>query len=247
MQLVLDSLIVNYRFYDNSATDKYLLILPGWMCASSDWVAVAEVFSESYKVVVLDFPGFGLSSKPPSDYDIYDYVDFVLKFLGKLGIEKCVVLGHSFGGRVGTILAAKHSVVEKLILVDSAGIEQKNLSVRLKQKLYFLLEPGIRLLPKPIIFFLRSLFGSDDYKDADGMREVFVKIVNQDLLHLLPKIKTPTLVIWGDKDPQLDVAYTKIYKSRVKNSLVRIVWGAGHNPHLEKPERFVEVLKERLC
>ena len=78
------------------------------------------------------------------------------------------------------------------------------------------------------------------------MRKIFVKIVNQDLRKLLPRIKIPTFIIWGDKDDVLSVSQTKIFKQEIKGAKVRIVWGAGHDPHLQRMEQFLTILKEIL-
>ena len=56
----------------------------------------------------------------------------------------------------------------------------------------------------------------------------------------------PTIIIWGDKDSVLDVSQTKIFKKEIPNSTVRIVWGAGHSPHIEKPKAFLDILNEYL-
>jgi pimeloyl-ACP methyl ester carboxylesterase len=79
------------------------------------------------------------------------------------------------------------------------------------------------------------------------MRKILVKVVNQDLEHLLENIHAETLLVWGDKDLEVPVDETKIFKQKIKNALVRIVWEAKHKPHLEKPQKFIEILQEFLC
>lgn len=247
MQVVINDLIVNYEIYKNSTTDKYLVILPGWMKTSTEWLNIAKTLGERYNVVIIDFPGFGLSSRSLKDFDTYDYSNFVKDFLTKLKISKCILLGHSFGGRVAIILSSTTTLVENLILVSSAGLKTTEVTVIIKRLLFLPVKLLRKTLPKSVGIRLSRLFGSADYRNSGEMRKSFVKIVNQNLDNLLNQIKVQTLIVWGDKDDQLNVKQTKIFKKEIKNSLIRIVWGAGHNPHIEKPDVFLKILEEYLC
>lgn len=241
MQIVVDGIVTNYQIVEGKTSKEPLLILHGWQRTLTEWLPFAEGISEKYKVVLLDLPGFGLTPKPEKDLDTYDYAEFVKEFLRKLKVEKCTILGHSFGGRVAVFLAAQTSLVSKLILVDSAGLREKlSFSARIKQATIKL---ASRLLPPATANALKNKLGSDDYRSAGAMRKTFVKIVNQDLTDLLPKIKVPTLIVWGSEDSVLNVNQTKTFKRLIPKAKVRVVWGAGHNPHLEKPEAFLEIVK----
>ncbi len=251
MQIVVNNSLTSY----NELGDKnnpFLLILPGWRRTSTEWLSIAKKFERKYRVFILDFPGFGATPQPAQDWDTYDFADFTKAFLEKLGIGKCTLLGHSFGGRVGIILASSHfgkdqNLIQKLILVDSAGYEKKNWQT--KVKLFI-----IKKILKPIKLLFKGKFhenvirlmGSPDYKSAGQMKPIFIKIVNQDLSHLMPRIKCPTVIIWGENDDILSIRRAKIMKKLIPNSLLRVVWGAGHNPHLEKPEQFMQILNEYL-
>lgn len=246
MQIVIDKLLTNYESYENTEAENYLVILPGWMHVAETWHQIAQKLNKKYKVVVLDFPGFGKTPKPSDNFDTYSYASFVQAFLKKLGISEAIVLGHSFGGRVATILAANTNLVEKLILVDSAGIEKPTGNQKIKTCIARTLSPLKKLLPEKLTYKVTNLVGSPDYNQAGGMRKIFTQIISQDLTHLLPKIKVPTLILWGDKDKMLNTKLTKIYRKLVPNSQVRVVWGAGHNPHRDKPKEFLEILNQWL-
>jgi len=247
MQLVVNNNILNYDFYENNTSNKHLLILPGWKRTSAEWSSTARILNNTYNVIVLDFPGFGISPKPVADFDTYDYAQITHDFLEKLKIHKCTILGHSFGGRVATILAATTDNVDKLVLVDSAGLNHNSRRARITHRLLEATRSLYTILPKKVSFELRRLVGSTDYNNAGELRTSFVKIVNQNLLYLLKDIKAETLIIWGDKDAQLSVQETKIFKREIPNSRVRIVWGSGHNPHTEKSDKFLEILREFIC
>lgn len=247
MQTVVNNLIVNYEFLENPLTNEYLVVLPGWMRSSVEWLKVAEAFRDKYNIVILDFPGFGITSKPSTDFDTYDYADFIKSFLAKIGVSRCTLLGHSFGGRVAIILTTTTDLVKNLVLVDSAGLKTGHFSIKPMRLLFSILKSLQRFLPRQIRYRINLLVGSHDYKNAGEMRKPFVKIVNQNLNHMLHQIAVPTLIVWGDKDTLLSVKQTKILKKEIQNSSVRIVWGSGHSPHTEKPEKFIEILREYLC
>lgn len=241
MQVVVEGILTNYQKLGEEK--EVLLILHGWGRSLNEWLPYAKKFSEKYTVILLDLPGFGLTPRPQPTYDIYDYAEFVEKFLKKLEIRKCILMGHSFGGRIGIILAAKTTLLSQLILVDSAGIEQKSLHVKLKSEVSKTI--GF-FLPKSIKKKVSLLVSSDDYKSAGKMRDIFVTIINQDLTHLLSKITVPTFIIWGERDTEVPLFHTKMYKRKIYEATVRIVWEAGHDPHLEKPQEFTEILDEIL-
>lgn len=241
MLLVIDNLLINY--IDTQATNQFeqkvLLILPGWQRSGQEWQRVMNQLSSQFRVLSVDFPGFANSPKPNLDWDIFQYSDFIRSFLAKLNIKKCSIIGHSFGGRIGIILASQDYSIEQLILVDAAGIEKKDIWLKTKVFLAKLLKP---IIPSRVVGKLLR----GDYAESGEMKEIFKKVINQDLTNLLPKIKTPTTVIWGENDRILPISHAKTLHSKIKNSRLRIVWGASHDPHLEKPELFIEILEESL-
>lgn len=231
MQKVVGGQLVNYEILGTGK--KNLIILHGWGGSLQEWMPVAKRLETGYKVWLLDFPGFGGSPRPKTDWNIYDYANFVRDFIKDLKIKDPIVMGHSFGGRVAILLKAK-----KLVLVDAAGLEFKSL----KARVFGWGADYLKWIPQNI----KNIFGSPDYKSAGNMRKIFVKVVNQDLSHEMSKIKCPTVIIWGEKDMVLPLSQAKIIKNLIKGSVLRVVWGADHWPHLSKPSEFLEILSEYL-
>lgn len=238
MQKVIGEILLNYEVVGRG--EKNLLILPGWLASLKQWLPVAEALKDKYRVILLDFPGFGESSKPKEDWGVYEYAEFTEKFLKELGVIKTIVLGHSFGGRVAILLASKTNLVENLILVDSAGMEIKTLSVIVKTKLAKIFKPARRFLPKTV----KDFFHPEDYKQSAAMAGIFKKVISQPLRDELKDIKVPTLIIWGERDSVLSLAEAKMIKSGIRDSTLRVVWGVGHWPHLEKPKEFLGIMYE---
>lgn len=236
MQKVIKGQIVNYEVCGRGPA---LLVLHGWRGNLQHWVPVAEKLKDRYKVFVLDLLGFGNSPKPNLDWTIFDYAEFVANFIQELKLKKVTVMGHSFGGRIALVLASKYqSLVEKLILVDAAGMEIKSL----KSQLLKIIRPIKHLLPESI----RNKYRSKDYLDAGEMKQIFLKTINQNLYHELSNIFCPTLIIWGEKDQVLSLQEAKMLKNGIKNSILRIVWNGTHWPHFDHPTKLINILKEEL-
>jgi pimeloyl-ACP methyl ester carboxylesterase len=242
MQIAFKELLISYEVLGKQHKQD-LVILHGWGRHHRDWLSVAEKLSHKYKVTLIDLPGFGGTTPPDEVWGAYDYANFTKQLFKHLNIKSPILLGHSFGGRVGIILAAEDLPLKQLILVDAAGIEQKTLTVKLQIAIYKIFK---KLLPQGVRNNLTTSLGSDDYKRAGIMRKVLIKVVNEDLRHLLSKIKASTIVIWGEKDLNQDIKYGKIMSEEIPNAKLRVVWEAGHNPHLEKPKEFLEILEETL-
>lgn len=240
-KLVVQGILTNYEQIGSGK--KMLVILHGWQQSLNEWLPIAQGLQKEYTILLFDLPGFGTTPRPKQSWDIYEYAHFVELCLEKLDIKKYSLVGHSFGGRISIILASKSDQIEKLILIDSAGLEKKTLITTLKIVLSRLFA---FLLPELTREQLRAILGSDDYQTAGNMRDIFKKVVRQDLRHLLSKITAPTCIIWGDRDEQVPVTQTKIYHTCIKNSRVRIVWDCGHNPHLENPHELLTILQENL-
>jgi pimeloyl-ACP methyl ester carboxylesterase len=100
-----------------------VLALHGWLDNAMSFAPLAESLPE-LDLVALDFPGHGLSAhRPPHTwYHYIDYVEDAIVALDALGWERCVVLGHSLGGAVASVLAAaRPERVERLLLIEALG------------------------------------------------------------------------------------------------------------------------------
>ena len=123
MNLTIDGRQVQYLDKGEGPT---LLFLHGWAAPVETYRLLTDHLSGYCRVVAPDFPGFGGSEEPPVPWDVDGYVDFTLKFAAALGIERAVLMGHSFGGRVIIKLMNRPGPpleVPKIILMDAAGIK----------------------------------------------------------------------------------------------------------------------------
>lgn len=114
------------HYTDSGSGPRTLVLMHGWGC---DHTTVASIertaLEEGWRVVNVDFPGFGQSQEPGDVWGVEEYTRAIEELVRRLEIERPSLLGHSFGGRVGILYASRHPEVDRLILVDAAGIKPR--------------------------------------------------------------------------------------------------------------------------
>lgn len=247
---------INYKV---AGSGPAILVLHGWGSSSDSWIRVQEFLAkEGYFVICPDLPGFGKSDIPDSAWSIKEYekvvIDFVKKMEDKFDnfSEPFFLLGHSFGGTISIKIASDNSLkLRKLLLCDPAGIRVKpSIKTRIIilissiGDLFFSLEPLRRIKDLARNFFY-SFIKERDYVKATGiMKETIKKILKEDLSLDLLKIKTETLLLWGEKDKIIPLKYSKIYRDKIKNSHLETFSKTGHSPHLSCPSLLAkEIIK----
>lgn len=248
-EININGLNVNYTV---TGEGDDLILLHGWGCSLDIFKAIQQHLSSFFKVYSIDFPGFGKSEEPREVWGVQEYTLMVEQFVKKLEIQNPILLGHSFGGRISIIYSSRNEV-NKVILVDSAGIKPKR---KLK---YYLKVYSFKCVKKLLPLFLnkkkaeeiisnyRGKSGSSDYNSAsEQMKKILVKTVNEDLKCYMPKITAPVLLIWGEKDTATPVGDAKIMEKLIKNSGLVVFKGAGHYSFLERPYEFKAVLNSFL-
>jgi pimeloyl-ACP methyl ester carboxylesterase len=230
---------------------KYALIMHGWGQNSKTMISIAKALKNDYTVFNLDLPGFGISSMP-DNWTIGDYKDAIEDFIAEQNIEEITIIGHSFGGRIGILLASESPVVKHLVLIDSAGIKQgKQLSTRIKILAYKSMSKFIKL---PLInknkieyeYNLKQIFGSKDFNAANPMlKKIMTNAVNLDLTKQLPKINCQTSLFWGINDKDTPFSHAQKMNKLIHDSKL-YSFQAGHYPFLEKPKEFFKKFNEIL-
>lgn len=184
----------------------------------------------------IDFPYFGESDAPPSDWSLRDYTIITEKAIDKLGFTNIILIGHSFGGRVAIDMASRSNRVEKLVLVDAAGLKPKRgLKYRMRKMRFECDKAKGR--------DTRKYYSPDYLALPENMRGVFSRIVAEDLSDRLPLVSCPTLIVWGKEDGETPPYMAKRLNKGLSDS--RIVWlDGGHFAYAEKPLIFEAALEE---
>ncbi|MCR4289305.1 MAG: alpha/beta hydrolase [Candidatus Scalindua sp.] len=237
-------------FYHCVGEGDNVILMHGWGGSTESFKPVFDYLSKNYKVYAFDFPGFGKSDLPPAVWGKEEYGKFFMNFLKSTGIERTNIIAHSFGGRIAIWLAANYpEKVNKLILINSAGIKPRR-TVKYHIKVA-IAKTGKKLFALSIFGKYRehllnnlyNLIGSKDYQQQTGiMRSILVKVVNEDLRGLLPKIIAPTLLIWGENDKDVPLSSAKIMESEIKDAGLIVFKDAGHFSYLDKFSDFCVIV-----
>lgn len=222
--------------YSDEGSGRVLLFLHGWGSNLKTFDSVAKHFSKDFRVIRLDFPGFGGSPKPENDWSIGDYADLTNEFVKKIDVDEIyAVLAHSFGGRVMIRCAsAGYLDPKKVVLMGAAGIKPRKTSKMIVYKIIAKIGKLITSLPvlnklQPLLRKrLYSSIGTTDYLQSNDMKKIFVNTINEDLSSEISNIKQPTLLIWGENDSETPLSDANMMNKLIKDSKLIIIPGAGH-------------------
>jgi pimeloyl-ACP methyl ester carboxylesterase len=245
MNIIIQDTLVSY---DTFGSGPNILFVHGWGHSKKAWVRSTQEISKHFTVTILDLPGHGESQTLSQPQGIQWFTDIVSEFLAKAQMENTIYVGHSLGGRIGIILASQYpKLFSQLVLVNPGGVEEKSKKVLRKIWIYKTIIKPLKKIPLLSGAIIKMRSGSNDYNQAtQTMRTTLIKIVNQDLQNFAKSIKTPTTIIWGERDAQLPFWHAKRLKYLIKNSKLRIVWGADHSPHITKSSDFTATLLEEI-
>ncbi|MDO5036684.1 MAG: alpha/beta hydrolase [Tissierellia bacterium] len=230
--------------------DKVAFVLHGWGTNIESVMGIVNALKDRYRVIAYEAYGHGESDDPKELIGTQDYADLVGKVMDYFGVERASFLGHSFGGKTLTIFAAQHPHrVDQLVLIDASGVHPKRgldyygrvytfKALRwIYQRLFFWKEESERLRG----FY--SKFGSEDYQASQGiMRQVFVKVVNEDTFTYFPKIQAETLLIWGRDDEATPLYMAREFEDKIPNAGLVLLEG-GHYAYAEDYGTFQAVLR----
>lgn len=243
-QIVLNGQLISYARFGNQQQNGCLIFLHGWRSQKEVWNSVTGKLSD-YQIYTIDLPGFGKSPAPKDAWMVVDYAKVVKEFIDKLGLKNVIIVGHSFGGRVGIKLASQYSSsISKLVLVDSAGFAMESgkksaMNAAAKIAKPFFKPSFMQGLRKKVY----KQIGAEDYVATPELQKTFVNVTSEDLSADLKNISCPTLIITGKKDNDTPLEFGQRMQSLIANSQLLVLPDAGHFSFLDQPEEFVKELR----
>lgn len=244
-QLVCKNLLVSYSHLGEGATNFSIVFLHGWRSNKEVWgQQISWSADKLVSCYALDLPGFGKSQTPSIPMTVGDYAEIVKEFIQKLELENVIIVGHSFGGRIGIKFASKYpGQINKLVLVDSAGFAisgDKKSAMNIVAKIVkpFFKPKFMQGLKKRIY----KAMGSEDYIATPELQKTYIKIIEEDLTEDMKQIKCPTLIITGENDTDTPISFGQRMHSLIQNSKFTILLKAGHFSFVDQPQFFLEQL-----
>ena len=235
------------RLYGSTNGDgpPRVVALHGWGRTHADFASVLEPFD----AIAVDLPGFGATPPPPEAWGSPEYAELVLAMLGELD-EPPVLVGHSFGGRVGIHVAAtapdaiRGLVLTGAPLIRAASTTKPKTGYRLAR---WLNKRGV--LSDTRMEAARKKYGSADYANATpALRAIHVKLVNENYDAQIAAVRTPVELVWGDDDTAAPLATANELASRLgATATVTVVPGAGHLTPLTAANELRAAIKRVLA
>lgn len=246
---------IRYLEYSNfnSTEEETLVLLHGIGASAERWSKVIPFFHQHFRTIVPDIIGFGYSDKPTVEYNIPYFVKFLKDFLNRVGVKSASIAGSSFGGLVAAEFAINDiNMINKLILVSPAGT-MKTSTKTLEEYILASLYPthdNVWRAFNNMAFDPRTVTEETILEFIDRMKlpnakyafmSTMLAIRNTtDLASRLSKVKSPTMIIWGQNDEMIPVKYSEDYRN-IPNSNVKVIPRCGHTPFTEKPELFSKI------
>lgn len=233
----------NINYIDYGTGKDTVVLLHGWGQNIEMMKPIGDGLSKSFRIVIIDLPGFGLSEEPETVWSVYDYAEAINVFLKELKVTNPIMIGHSFGGKISLVYASKYKT--KKVVTFGSPFKKEISKLSLKTKVLKTLKkvPGINKLED----FAKKHIGSTDYKNASPrMREILVDTVNLDITLDVKKISCPTLLIWGTNDEAVSIDDAKELETLILDCGLVEYEGCTHYAYLERLNQTLNVLNSFL-
>ncbi len=242
-----------------SGSGEPVILLHGAGAGAVTWYPSINTISKNFQVFAPDIVGYGESDKPDAPYNRPYFSKWLKGFLKELKISKAHIVGLSQGGAIALQFAIDNpNMVNKLILVDSAGLGAKVSFLPLIGTVWMNSFPSSManrfnsryILHNPIkrdpnhsnysIAVLKYKGGKNAFKQGRGT--AVSKIPEE----LLKQIENETLIIWGKNDKLFPVEYGEAAAKIIPNAKFHIIQDAGHLPLMDQTEIFNKILDDFL-
>ena len=214
------------------------------------WIPTFKALSKTHDLMVPDHPTYGLSDEPDWLDRMEDLAMFYLDFLDQMDLEGVHLVGNSLGGWLAMEIAVRNCTrLKSLTLVGAAGIRIAGKPIAD----IFMMDPDdlVReiFVDQTFVDNILNMELTEEQIDIQIRNRVATarlgwqpRLFNPNLRKWLHRITVPTHVIWGDTDKIVDPAYAAEFGEIISGSEVTIIEKAGHLPHIEQSEPFVEAV-----
>ena len=227
-----------------------VVVLHGWGGRIEAMAPVVACLRSHFRVIATDLPGFGSSPAPGQVWGTPEYAAHVRALLERLDVTRANFVAHSYGAKTALYLAAMEpDRVGKLVLQAASGLRTPpSFKARAKRAVSRVARFSGSLGPfgRRLRDALYDRIASADYREAGELRPILVKVVNEDLSDLLPKVKASTLLIWGSEDDAVPVAHARTMERLIPDAGLVLFERGGHFAYLDEPDRFCRVVRHFL-
>ena len=236
--------------YIDVGEGEVILLLHGLFGTLSNWGGVLDKFSKSNRVIIPMLPIYEMPIREAGLEGLTVYVD---KFVELMELDNMTVMGNSLGGHIALMYALENpDKVARMVLTGSSGLFENSMGgsypkrgdyAFIKEKVgYTFYEPEVvtEEYIQEIFETLKSI--------PKTLRIVAIAKSAQrnNMAHELPRIKTPTLLIWGLNDTITPPAVAHEFNKLIPNTTLRFIDKCCHAPMMERPDEFNMILEDYL-
>jgi pimeloyl-ACP methyl ester carboxylesterase len=254
--VVVSNLTVELQARD-SGDGPAVVVLPGAFGIESRRKELDDLY-RGCRTITVTHPGFGSEKRPDWCDSVQDLAYIYMDFIERLGLEHVTLVGFSFGGWIAAEIALRRPAwLDRLVLVDTLGFRTGGRDDRTTPDLFAMTVQDWRDIAFSDAAIAEDFFGTAGRPDEDILaiartQEGLAVYGWQPYLHdpklqrRIGRIAVPTLVIWGAEDRIASADLGRNVAESIPDARFAIIPGAGHFPHLDKPEEFRRHLEEHL-
>ena len=233
-----------------------LILLHGFGADKDNFTRVARFLTPHYRVIIPDHLGFGESGHPQdADYRAGAQAARIRTLAQALGITKLHLGGSSMGGHISMMYAALFpDEVKSLWLLDPGGVwsappselgkvitttGENPLMARSEDefaKIFAFVMADPPFIPRPML----NVMARERIRNYELEKRILKEITADSAEKYVTGLKTPTLIVFGDKDRAINPATAEVLHKLMPRSEVIIMPGVGHLPMLEQPRKSAE-------
>ncbi len=245
--------------YREAGGGSPLLLIHGMLASSRYWEPQLMGLADDFHVIAWDAPGAGGSDAPDEMAGVAGYAEQLAAFLGELGVVPTHLCGLSWGGVLALEFYRRYPRhVTSLILADTyagwkGSLPRDEYVARRTATLESLTMPDTK--PSSIAGVVHPSASRavknvlrQELRDASpaGYRAMARAMLDVDARDVLPMIKVPTLLIWGEKDERSPIGVAEAMQGRIARSQLVVIPDTGHVSSLERPEEFNRAIRSFL-
>ena len=237
------------------AQKQKLIILHGWNGSMKSWKKFISLAENKYNVQFISLPCFDKIDCPGTVWGVQEYVNYVKDKIENIEKElpsevnlKPILLAHSFGGQIATLLIAQHpNLISRLVLCGAAVIRPKRIIRKIILLPLVIVGRILRKnkITKTITLKIRKniykLIGGHDYINASDIKlEIFKKITKEDLSEEAATIIPLTIILWGKKDTYTPLRQGYKLAKLIPNNKLYIQDEGKHGLHITHPQWILD-------
>ena len=245
-------------FSREKGNGKPILLIHGFPFDQEIWDGYVEKFSDEFRVITIDLPGFGKSEPLKSPFTLEQVANTLLDFVVKNDLKKVNLIGHSLGGYVALAMVKNRpELFASLVLFNStAYADSAEKKTSRSKAVEFIQKNGALLFATG---FIPPLFFNPTHPSIPKVKEIASKATSQavigytlamrdrpDHTKTLEVFKNPTLFLAGKNDPGIPVDSIIKQAAHCQKAEIHIFENVSHMGMLEKPEETASKIKDFL-